>query len=392
MDYKFAFEEQCIKQIGRKKKAPGIDANDVVLVRMDLIGDCTMFTSTAYAIREYYKDRKMSVICLESSKNVFERMGVFDDVISINIKPDNVNKEIAIEFLNIIKHKRADIVLQPQASRYPISDVICAAISANHRIAISLKLDNCGEEWKKYDDVIFDQFIEYPDNIRSEFDYYSIFARGLGIKAYKSCRPRLPVKKQNIVNGKYFVLFPGGTLSVKFWPAEKYAMIADYIYKKTGYLCVVLGTQSEQWIFDQIRKNADPRTKMDMLNLMGKTTISDVIDIIGGARLVISNDTSGIHIACATNVPSVALVGGWHYGRFLPYELEEISSEDNIPLVANKTMSCYGCDWDRNKIRLINRDCISDLNTGKVCQCIDIISVEKVQGLVDRIIEQNGKE
>ncbi len=388
MEYRFSYEEKQIKKLLKEKERQSSNSSsDVVLVRMDLIGDCTMFTSTAYAIRNHFKDRKMSVVCLESTREVFERMGVFDEVISIGIKPDNVNQTIADSFLNIIRSKKCDIVLQPQASRYPISDVICFTLQANKRIAISLKTDNCGVEWKKYDDEVFDSFIPYANNAISEFDFYGTFARGIGIDSYKTCKPVLPIHEQYIVEGNYFVLFPGGTLSIKFWPACQYAQIADYIYKKTGYLCVVLGTGNEQWIFNDIRKYADPRTKMDMLDLMGRTSIADVIDIIGKAKLVISNDTSGIHIACATNTPSVAIVGGWHYGRFLPYSLEDVKEGDKIPLVANKMLGCYMCNWDRQKIREINCECIEDLNNGRPCQCIREITVEKVKELVDKIID-----
>ena len=66
-------------------------SHKVILLRLDLIGDCTMFTSAAKAIREFYQDREMTLVCLSSTKPLFERLGVFDKIISVDFSPHNVD-------------------------------------------------------------------------------------------------------------------------------------------------------------------------------------------------------------------------------------------------------------------------------------------------------------
>ena len=55
------------------------------MLRLDMIGDCTMFTSTAAAIRKFYKDSKMTILCLSTTKFVFESI-LSSSIIKIFIK------------------------------------------------------------------------------------------------------------------------------------------------------------------------------------------------------------------------------------------------------------------------------------------------------------------
>ncbi len=121
---------------------------------------------------------------------------------------------------------------------------------------------------------------------------------------------------------------------------------------------------------------------------MGRTSISDVIDIIGNAEFVISNDTSGAHIACAVNTPSVVIVGGWHYDRFFPYHIEDVKPDDKLPLIANTKMDCYFCNWDLKIIGERNEDCLDRMKREAPSECIEKITYEQVRKLIDIILEE----
>jgi hypothetical protein len=54
-------------------------------------------------------------------------------------------------------------------------------------------------------------------------------------------------------------------------------------------------------------------------------------------RLYVGAESAGAHIACAVGVPNVVLLGGGHFGRFMPYSAH--TSAVALPL------HCYGCRW-----------------------------------------------
>ena len=360
----------------------------VIMFRLDLIGDCTMFTSAASAIREFYQNREMTLVCLASSRPVFERLGVFDKIKSVDFKPHEIDYQKLRTLIAELRTEKYDILLQPQVSKYPLADILAAAVKCNQRIAIQTKPGNSGPNWVRMVNFLYDRFIPCPEDQISEFDGYAAFVRGLGNPDYRITRPYLPYKEQHFIEGNYYVLYPGGSMSQKFWPAERFSQLANYIYQGTGLIGVILGVGRELRESDAVKENLNTQTSMAMVDLTGQTSMFDVIDIIGNAQFVVSNDTSGVHIACATNTPSVANVGGWHFGRFLPYHIENIHPGDNLPLVAYVEMQCYSCGWDWNVVGPRNPGCLHRLQYGEPCECVDKVTYEQMRDLVDKVIKE----
>ena len=362
----------------------------VIMFRLDLIGDCTMFTGAAAAIREHYKDREMTIVCLAVSRPVFERLGIFDRIITVPFKPEAINWDTVNNLIAEIQDEEYDILLQPQLSKFAVADIMAAACKCNKRISIEpiTPHGNSSPAWIKMTNFLYNKFIPYPRGVVSEFDYYGAFVRGLCDPNYKTTMPKLNYGEQHFIDGDYYVLYPGGSLSQKFWPAERFAQIAEHIYEETGLLGVILGVASEQWISDNLKRNLNTIVSLSIVDLTGRTSIDDVIDIIGNAKFVVTNDTSGVHIAAATNTPSVVNVGGWHFKRFLPYYIEDVKPGEYLPLVAYTEMPCYYCGWDWNVIIDRNPECLAHLKAGEPSSCIPMVTYEQMRDLVDQVIKE----
>lgn len=360
----------------------------VIMLRLDLIGDCTMFTSAALAIRKLYSDKKMTIVCLSLCKPIFERLGVFDEIITVDFRPERIDYKKLWALFKKLRENEYDILLQPQVSKMPIADLLVSAIKCNKKITIKTKPGNSTTKWIMFTNNLYDKIISYSKGWLNEIDYYGEFIRGLGFADYKTTKPYLPVKKQNFVDGKYYVFYPGASWTQRAWSQEKFAHLADYIYERTGFFCVILGTNNESWIAEKIIKNARLTTYYSIVNLMGETTLEDVIDIIGGAEFVVANDTSGAHIGAAVNVPTIAIVGGGHYKRFIPYHIEQRMEDDNLPVPVIHKMPCYYCDWNWNIIGKKNNECLKRIQRGKTIECVENIELESVIIEVDKILKK----
>ena len=134
-------------------------SHKVILLRLDLIGDCTMFTSAAKAIREFYQDREMTLVCLSSTKPLFERLGVFDKIISVDFSPHNVDFQKLPPLIRELREEKYDLLLQPQVSKCPLADILAAAVRCNRRIAIETKSGNSNEQWVRMVNFLYDRFI-----------------------------------------------------------------------------------------------------------------------------------------------------------------------------------------------------------------------------------------
>jgi len=117
----------------------------------------------------------------------------------------------------------------------------------------------------------------------------------------------------------------------KRWPAEYFAAVASKL-KAMGATPVVLGTQSDVatgLTIEQLSHGA-------ALNLCGKTSLDQAIDLIAGSVAVITNDSGLMHVAAALDTPQVAL-----FGSSSPKHTPPLSSSARVIYLGVDCSPCY---------------------------------------------------
>jgi heptosyltransferase-1 len=107
------------------------------------------------------------------------------------------------------------------------------------------------------------------------------------------------------VTGRYAVLCPFTTRDQKHWPEERWATLAVALEKDFGLTVVVLGGPDDRIKSRRLRETTPGR----MIDLTGRTTLSESAAIIEGGSLVIGVDTGLTHMGVAFERPTVALFG-----------------------------------------------------------------------------------
>ncbi|MBI5142869.1 MAG: lipopolysaccharide heptosyltransferase I [Nitrospirae bacterium] len=117
------------------------------------------------------------------------------------------------------------------------------------------------------------------------------------------------------INGDYIVVNPGARWESKLWPAERFGMVAKQLASDTGLPVVVTGAASEAGIADAVcRASGGAAT-----SLAGKTGLKELVAVLAGARIVITNDSGPMHIAAAAGTPVVAVFGPTDFTKTGPY-------------------------------------------------------------------------
>ena len=111
-------------------------------------------------------------------------------------------------------------------------------------------------------------------------------------------------------------------------------------------------------------------------DLTGRTSVLELVEAIRRAQLVVSNDTGSAHIAAAVGVCCASILGGAHFGRFLPYEVETSDRSTALHAVYHR-MSCYGCNWR----------CVYAVKEGQPVPCVDRVSVNQVWETVNSMMQ-----
>lgn len=101
---------------------------------------------------------------------------------------------------------------------------------------------------------------------------------------------------------------PGATYgSAKRWYPQEFAKVANH-FSKTHDI-VIFGGPNELEIANEVEKLINTQ----VINLAGKTSITQLIEKIAGLDLFVTNDSGPMHIAAAYKIPTVTLFGPTRY-------------------------------------------------------------------------------
>jgi ADP-heptose:LPS heptosyltransferase len=175
--------------------------------------------------------------------------------------------------------------------------------------------------------------------------------------------PQIPWRRQSpeiAAAGAYAVLNPGSNEYGRRWPYGSYLDIAEKLLAR-GLRVVIVGGPGERSGDHRDRFGDDGR----IIDLIGATSMPELLDILKHAACVISNDTGPAHLAIALGAPTVVVVGGGHFGSFVPYP--EAARPPHARFVFEE-MPCYHCFW-RCHLRATRFD---------VFPCVSAIPVDAV--------------
>lgn len=160
---------------------------------------------------------------------------------------------------------------------------------------------------------------------------------------------------------KYIVITGGsGELEKhKRWTTIGYRKLVENIIDNTQYNIAFAGSAGEQKIVDEILLEIDNRYLEKIIQLNGKTSLLELINILRNSCLVVGNDNGVLHIASACNTKVLGLFGSTDYRITGPVG-------NNIAIVDNR-IECAPCYAKGGNIEgCENNICMKSINSDQV--------------------------
>ena len=198
-------------------------------------------------------------------------------------------------------------------------------------------------------------------------DYYLAMLKALGIEGGDGCL-RLACTGEEMAwagttlgAGSFVAVNPGAAYgSAKRWIPERFAAVADRLAEEFGLQVVLTGGPGEA----EIARDIAAAMKCAPLNLIGRTTVRQMMAVLSLCRLMVTNDSGPMHVAAAFGVPIVAVFG--------PTDHTTTSPLAETCRIVRREVDCAPC---------LLRQCPTDH------RCMEAISVEDVLRAARALLE-----
>lgn len=154
-------------------------------------------------------------------------------------------------------------------------------------------------------------------------------------------------------------LCPGAEYgSAKRWPVEYYAKLAQ-LTLSMGWQVILLGGPKDVILGAEINHHA----RQCCVDLTGKTSLLDAVDILSLAHAVVSNDSGLMHVAAALQKPLIAI-----YGSSSPIYTPPLDKNSKILYLGIRCSPCF-----KRECPLLgesNLRCLLDITPEKVASAL----------------------
>lgn len=165
---------------------------------------------------------------------------------------------------------------------------------------------------------------------------------------------------------KFIVISPAASKAERNWLSSGYAKLADRA-AECGYKVVLCGGPGP--LDQQTAEQITALSKNISLNLVGKTSLKQMLRVLSKAKVVVAPDTGPAHMATTVNTPVLGLYAHSNPLRTGPY----LSLETTISVYDKCIQEQYGKPWQSMKwgVRAKGADLMQGIDESKVLNMLE---------------------
>lgn len=301
---------------------------NLLVMRLDNIGDVIMTSPALRALRENLPDAKITLMASPAGAAAADLLPWIDQVLSWRVLWQDLGKLAfdsarewkLIETLQTHQFDAAIIFTSFSQSPHP-AGLICALAGIPLRLGESKERDfgtlthavpaapdtiHQTERNLRLIEAVGFQVndrhltLQVPDYVYENV-HVNVISTPLSIQSKKSSHFSLPTP--------YFLLNPWTSCPSRNYAADRFAQAARHLSDHMNWPVVITGVEKDRDRSQGLLEILGDRA----INLIGKTNLSELAALIANANLVLTNNTSVMHIADATETPMVVLFAGTEY-------------------------------------------------------------------------------
>ncbi len=336
------------------------EARRLLIVKPSSLGDIVHALPTVHALRRRYPSSALTWLVKREWADVLEGNPDLDRVLAVDLSPRGWP-----EAVRAVRAGRFDLVVDLQGL---LRSAVLGRISGS-AARVGFANGREGSPW------FYTHRVSVPDVSMHAVDRYLLVAKFLG--ASQPDQPAFPLpqdaaadarveawlKAEGITAGTPLAaLNPSARWTTKRWPPESFAEVGDWLQRQGARVLLVGGT-GERPVGDSVLR----AMSTGAVDLVGKTTMKELIALLRRVRVFITNDSGPMHLAAAVGAPVIALFGPTDPARTGPYGAGQRVLRHEVP--------CSPC-FSRTCTNATALECLTSIRPQRVIEA----AAEVLQG------------
>lgn len=271
----------------------------IIIRTPNFIGDTIMMLPALELIKKEYSNSEITIVCKASSVDLFRDKNIKNIIIDDTKNGKKGRLKRTFKLINTIKKEHYEL----------------GFIFHNTLLdAIIFKLSNIDKliGYDKEQRKIFLDFYLKIDRTRHYVNHYANLVNKFLDDKYSDL-PKMELSFyeskfiENSKNKTVGFALGGDNKDTRRYPKELSVKLFE-LFKGEDINIVLLGDKDDS-LNNKIYEDVLENNNNNILNLSGKTNVSEFIDAIGSLDLLVTIDSSAVHIAAAVNTKFILLVG-----------------------------------------------------------------------------------
>lgn len=328
------------------RRSPWLAAQNILVVRLDNLGDVLMSTPAIQAIRQTSLQARITLLGSRSGTAIARHVPAINDVITYDapwVKGPAHGDLSDRRLLATLRrgHFDAAIIFTVCTQSALPAALMC-------RLAgIPLRLAHCRENpydvlthWVPDTDVC-------TDGMRHEAARQLDLVRSVGFHTASeqlvfryAPSEVLSMRRKFVAAGgdmqrPYVVVHPGASAASRRYPAERFGLAAEAIARDSGCQIVYSGGHDEAGLVARAQSRMDEPS----ISLAGQLTLGELAALIAGAEVMVGNNSGPAHMAAAVGRPVVVLYALTH-PQHTPWRARSLVLNHDVPCRNCLTSAC----------------------------------------------------
>lgn len=356
----------------------------ILVVKMAGIGDLLLATPALRALRESYPQAQIDLLVTPASAGILDNWDVINRTLVLD-------KYLFDYPQQILKNPRNLLRLAP--FWHDLHDSHYDAVLLMHHLTLpfgrlkhQVLIRATGAQWRVGLDNGHGRFlnVRVPDNgfgAMHEAEYNLAIAKAVGATTSDTSLI-VPLNEEERQQARQLVyggqepedvvhpiiaMHPGsgGYSTARRWAPERFAQVADTLYREFGGQLLLLGGPEEAELHEQILDML--QSGVPVRSLAGKSNIKVTAAALALADLFIGNDSALMHLAVADGTPTVAIFGLTNHKAWGPFTGNDPQRKAIIVRLDLPCMPCFYRGHSLGTPEGCNtRDCLAQLGVDPV--------------------------